>query len=382
LFLLDVSECPLVGAGFATRPYVQCSRTQRGDVIPMVPPKRGSDATRRYFHPGLDASQVLDERALRRSGPATVAVSLPSQRVVGIDLLRILAAVGIVWFHTEGAPHAQIGYAGLPVFLLIFFSLVIKQSCAQTVAQFLTRRWDRLLKPWLFWCVVYGLCRLTKAAYALDWGPLERMLSLETFLAGTCIHLWYLPYAFASGLLIYKINRRLVRVNDTLVVLAATVIGVLTLAGGAVTLHVCELAPPLPQWGFGMAAIPLGLAVGRSLAIPARRVQMLLLSCVSAITLGAAAILVALDLDSSAVPYGLGVMLVCLAYSWQVNDNGFIAAVAPLTFGIYLLHPLVIRGLGSLLPPDGHYAAFIALTTSISGAATWVLMQTPLRRFV
>jgi peptidoglycan/LPS O-acetylase OafA/YrhL len=43
------------------------------------------------------------------------AQPVAAQRVAGIDLLRILAAVGIVWFHTEGAPCRQIGYAALTV---------------------------------------------------------------------------------------------------------------------------------------------------------------------------------------------------------------------------------------------------------------------------
>jgi peptidoglycan/LPS O-acetylase OafA/YrhL len=248
--------------------------------------------------------------------------------------------------------------------------------------QFLRRRWDRLLKPWLFWSAVYGVCRLAKAAYTMNLDSLARLLSLETFLAGTCIHLWYLPYAFASGLLIYLLNKRLRQTNDTLVVLAATLLGVLLLPACTLSLHAFELEKPLPQWEFGLAAIPLGLAVGRSLAIPSRRVQGLLLSGIAAMTLTACAILMSLRLDSLAVPYGLAMALVCLAYGWQVNGNGFVAAVAPLTLGIYLLHPLVIVGLTRFFPPQGHYAAFIILAAGISGAVTWGLMQTPLRRFV
>jgi peptidoglycan/LPS O-acetylase OafA/YrhL len=309
-------------------------------------------------------------------------LSLPSQRIASIDLLRIMATVGIIWFHTEGAPHVQIAYAGLPIFLLVYFSLITKQSRLHTTPQFLRRRWDRLLKPWLFWSAVYGVCRLVKAAHTMDVSSIERMLSLETFLVGTSIHLWYLPYAFASGLLIHVLNRRTLRINDTLVVLAATVAGAFVLAACAVSLPAYELAPPLPQWEFGLAAIPLGLAVGRSLAIPSRRVRMSLLSMICAATLATCAILTSFHLDSSAIPYGLAMVLVCLACGWQVNSNGFIAAVAPLTFGIYLLHPLVMYGLPHFFAAQGHYIAFIALTACISGVVTWGLMQTPLRRFV
>jgi surface polysaccharide O-acyltransferase-like enzyme len=322
------------------------------------------------------------EPAMPQVPPPPALLSLPSQRIASIDLLRIMAAVGIIWFHTEGAPHVQIAYAGLPMFLLVYFSLTTRQSRLHTTPQFLRRRWDRLLKPWLFWSAVYGACRLVKAVYTMDVSSMERILSLETLLVGTSIHLWYLPYAFASGLFIHVLNRRILGINDTLVVLVAALTGVFVLAACTVGLHAYKLEPPLPQWEFGLAAIPLGLALGRSLAIPSRRVQMLFLSMICATTLGTCVILSSFHLGSTAIPYGLAMVLVCLAYGWQVNDNGFVAAVTPLTFGLYLLHPLVMYGLPHFFAAQGHYAVFIALTACISGVVTWGLMQTPLRRFV
>jgi peptidoglycan/LPS O-acetylase OafA/YrhL len=357
-------------------------RTRQGDSNQMVPSERSAATARLDGPAGLHVSQVLTDPGIPRVQPVTASLSLPSQRLAGIDLLRIMAAVGIIWFHTEGVPYAQIGYAGLPIFLLTYFSLVTKQSRLHATPQFLRRRWDRLLKPWLFWSAVYGVCRLVKAAHTMDVSSIERMLSPETVLVGTSIHLWYLPYAFASGLFIHVLNRRILRINDTLVILVAALIGVFVLAACTVSLHAYELAAPLPQWEFGLAAIPLGLALGRSLAIPSRRVQMLLLSMLCAATLGTCAILSSFHLSSTAIPYGLAMALVCLAYGWRVNGNGFIATLAPLTFGIYLLHPLVMYGLPRFLAAQGHYAALIVLTACISGAVTWGLMQTPLRRFV
>lgn len=312
--------------------------------------------------------------------PAALAGSAP--RMASIDLLRMLAAVGIVWFHTDGAPHAQIGYAGLPIFLLIYFSLLTQRSGVHAPPQFVRRRRDRLLRPWLFWCAVYGACRLAKAAYAMDPSFLIRLLSLETFLAGPFIHLWYLPYAFASGLLLYLLNRRIQRINDTLVVLAATLTGVLLLVASTLSLNAFALARPLPQWEFGLAAIPLGLAVGRCLAIPSRRVRGLLLSLIAATTLGASVILVSLNLGELAVPYSVATVLVCLAYSRPGYGSGFAAAAASLTLGIYLIHPLVIPALAHVFPAQGHYPAFVILATCISGMVTWGLLRTPLRRFV
>ncbi len=97
--------------------------------------------------------------------------------------------------------------------------------------------------------------------------------------------------------------------------------------------------------------------------------------------------MISLGLRSTLVPYSLAIVLVCLAYLWPVRSNAFIRAVAPLTFGIYLIHPLVMYGLKySLMRSgaagvlgDGHYAVAIGLTACLAGAVTWALRKTPLR---
>ena len=76
------------------------------------------------------------------------------------------------------------------------------------------------------------------------------------------------------------------------------------------------------------------------------------------------------------------VSLVCLAYGWQIKNNGWIAALAPLTLGIYLIHPLVIHAFRQVLAPEQNYAAFVVLAAGISGLIVLGLMHTPLRRFV
>lgn len=331
---------------------------------------------------GPDASETANGHVLPAAPRASVSVPATASRLAGIDLLRIAAAVGIVWFHTEGAPYVQIGYAGLPIFLLIYFSLLTRQSGAHSTLEFLQRRWDRLLKPWLFWSAVYGAAKLAKAAYTMEGSQLGQMLSLETFLAGPYIHLWYLPYAFVSGLLLYVINRRLVKSSEALVIIAATVLGLLLLTASSMGLALNDLPRPLPQWGFGLAAVPLGLALGRSLAVSSRRRQVGFLALVSLTTLGVSALLVSLGFDSAAVPYSVAIALVSLAYAWPIRPHGSITVVASLTLGIYLLHPLVARGVVHLLPLPEHYIASILLTACLSAAVAWALRQTPLRRFV
>jgi peptidoglycan/LPS O-acetylase OafA/YrhL len=176
----------------------------------------------------VSVSQIASEPLVGQER-AALAVSAAGERIASLDALRILAAVGIIWFHMERAPLRQIGYAGLPVFLLVFYSLIVRQ------------------------------------------GP-----------------------RYSSLYLVLRAQGR----------------------AGLVT------------------------------------------------------------------PYVLGVGLVCLAYTWQAKASTFITALASLTFGVYLIHPIVAYGTRQILTANRHAAASILLTAGISGLITWGLMKTPVRRFL
>jgi len=329
---------------------------------------------------GPDASQVVQDRIAEERSP--LPVLLPVERITSVDGLRILAAVGIVWFHTDGAPYRYIGYTGLPIFLLIFFSLVTSRSGDDPARHFLKRRWNRLVKPWLFWSLLYGSLRLIKGASSGSLDSFHDMLSLETILAGTHVHLWYLPYAFVSGLLVYGLNRWTLRFNHVAAVLIAAGIGLSLLVVNAAGLFSLGLMRPVPQWEFGLAAVPLGFAIGRCLMVPSRRRQVFLLSAIFLLTQVTSLALIASGYISSTLPYNLAVALVCLAYCRPTNGSVVISTLAPLTFGVYLIHPLVSRGLTPFISSARHWMGFVGLTACLSGLVTLGLMKTPLRKVV
>jgi len=335
----------------------------------------------------LRTAQVLTDQipAGHMPCPEPVAArpsSVSAGRVANIDRLRILAAIGVVWFHTEGAAHGEIGYAGLPIFLLVFFSLIASHGHTESTARFARRRWDRLMVPWLFWSLVYGLCKIGKAVSAMDISAMRDMLSVECLLAGTHIHLWYLPYAFVSGLLIFVVNGWTSEISNIAVILVATIVGASTLAAHATGVLGSHLMMPLSQWGYGLAAIPLGFAIGRCLTVPSRDTQRVLLFVISLIMVAVCSVLNVMGYSPLAVPYELATVLVCAAYAWSAGGNAFVACVAPLTFGIYLIHPLIGYGLKSFIAAGQHPAVSIILTVCLSAIATFGLTKTPLRRFV
>jgi surface polysaccharide O-acyltransferase-like enzyme len=110
-----------------------------------------------------------------------------------------------------------------------------------------------------------------------------------------------------------------------------------------------------------------------------RRLFLVMIASMVAIEYG---ILQHFGLGGPVIPHGIGLILVCLAYCWDIGGDGIVASAAPLTFGIYLIHPLVIHALRRVPTMEDHYVLFVLLTVCVSALATLVLMRTPLRRFV
>lgn len=326
-------------------------------------------------------AEIATSGMFRQPQAVPAAMSLSKGRIAGIEQLRIVAAIGIVWFHTEGAPWRHIAYAGLPIFLLVFFSLITRDF-GTTTAHFLRRRWNRLLKPWLFWSAVYGVCRLAKAAHTVDWADLAQMFSIGTLFTGASIHLWYLPYAFVASLLLFAVNRRMRKVDHVVVAVTATLLGMLTLAVCEVNMVSLRAPQPLPQWEFGLAAIPLGLAIGRCLMVPSQNLRRTLLAAIGLAVLIEGQLLHLFTPGTLGNPYAIGTSLVCITYCWQTRGNNIVFALAPLTFGIYLIHPLVIYGLRHSTSLTGQYALFIPFVVCVSALITLLLMRTPIRRFL
>jgi surface polysaccharide O-acyltransferase-like enzyme len=238
------------------------------------------------------------------------------------------------------------------------------------------------VKPWLFWSVVYGICKLLNAIRMGEVNPLQDLLSAGVLATGTSIHLWYLPYAFVLGLAAHVVGRWVAKGRQMETVLLATVVGILVLIGCAIGISGYRLAEPLPQWAFGLAALPLGYAIGKCTVVPPSRVRKPLLLMICLATSATCLLLSMAGHAGLGIPYGISLVLVCMAYFWQGSADVFVAKVAPLTFGIYLVHPLVAYGISLLFPSNPHYAVLIGVNVCVSGLLTLGLRETPVKRFV
>ena len=121
------------------------------------------------------------------------------KRNATLDIARLVAAFGIVLFHSK-APGGQFGYAALPFFLMVMIMLAVPSAAHRPFGSFAKDRAARLLLPWLIWSAVYGIFKL--ANVVLHHKPFSDDFSLSMVLTGPAIHLWFLPFAFLACLML------------------------------------------------------------------------------------------------------------------------------------------------------------------------------------
>ncbi len=302
-----------------------------------------------------------------------------NEKIANIERLRILGAFGIVWFHNQNAPLRSIGYAGLPIFLLVFISLIVRYSHFHDFTGFTKRRAYRLLLPWLFWSAVYGVCMISKAVLQSE--PILENFSASTFLVGTRIHLWYLPYSFGIALCLYFINKFSSEISDLTIVLTMLFFSVATLGASSATMSY-SMPVPLPQWLFGLSSLPLGIAIGRCCYIINKRTEILLMTTIASVAIISCLLLVKMGYTNLALPYSIGTVLVCIAHLWHGHYGKLTQFAAPLTYGIYLIHPLVGNVLESFIIFKQSIWLGIFATFFVSALVTLCIKRSFLRIFV
>jgi len=310
------------------------------------------------------------------------AASRASERIQSLEVLRVLAIFGIVWFHSEGVPGRQFGYAGLPVFIMLSISLTVLSARRHPFGEFARRRAERLLVPWLFWSGVYLLPAVVRAWQR---GIVGDLLSISTVVGGTWIHLWFLPFAFAASLLVYPFHGKVHALRPGQVLALAATAACLAIVGSSFALAAGVGVWPVPQWVFSSPAVVLGFALGIGLAERKRSGQAdpKAILLITLFAVGTCAALAALGRRELTVPYSVGLVLLAAALFVDVPRSRVAQYVAPLTFGIYLIHPavgMVLRRLpgASSMPTFG----LLFLVFCISAALVAVVRATTLKRFV
>lgn len=153
-----------------------------------------------------------------------------ASRLPALDAARLLATFSIVWVHvweSHGGtpPLAALGRFGTSFYILSAALFVVRSALKEkrrSAGAEIKQRALRLLKPFVAWSLVYALYYGTYG-YLHDytwrgliqwWGPL----------AGTAVHLWFLPFVFFWGTLAALVTPALLRVRRTALLIGGLVL--------------------------------------------------------------------------------------------------------------------------------------------------------------
>ncbi len=136
----------------------------------------------------------------------------PTSRLPSLDAARVLATFGIVFSHGVemlggNARTAALGRFGTSFYVIAAIYFSVKTAAGKGRAGWFSRRAKRLLAPYLSWCVIYALFYLgTMLPQGADTFDIARHWGL---LAGTAIHLWFLPFALVVSVGAHALAPRL-----------------------------------------------------------------------------------------------------------------------------------------------------------------------------
>lgn len=261
-----------------------------------------------------------------------------------IEWMRLLAAFGIVWFHTENAEWRSAGYAGLPIFLLVFGFLIVVHYDEISLSEFVKRRASRLLLPWFFWSIVYILARAFKTIY-IDKESLD-LFSSNTLLIGGSLHLWFLPFSFLLAIVFWFLCRFILKRQGTgeppLLLICFSLLAIISF------FVICDyvrmnfsLPAPFSQWLFALPSLPVAFIFGYLVRSVKSAYRLPLLILVYAVVVGVCFYTYRSWRSMSLISYGIGTILTIAAIQYPLPFEKTARKVSALTYGIYLIHPLI-----------------------------------------
>lgn len=246
-----------------------------------------------------------------------------------IELLRVISAFGIVWFHSS-AVGRDIAYSALIVFLVL--SIYLSAQSTKPTRSVVDRA-KRLLVPWLVWFVFYGAINL---AIHKPFIPLNNGIISGIFV-GTRVHLWFLPFIFFILIAFDWLRNRM---SPRFIGYACSTLAILIFATASDWRPwALKLGAPFGQYADAVNGIIIGAFLAHYYYMP-NLVRSLLLI----IILGLAAYLSMLPMSGVGVYYFIGVsisaaiLLFNLPLPAGINFNW----LSECTLGIYLIHPFYI----------------------------------------
>lgn len=347
------------------------------------------------------------------------------QRLTGIDLLRGLAIYAVVILHSdEGILVKPMGWAAIlqfssfavPFFLATSFYLIINKLYVSGSQFPWKTRLTRLLIPYGFWSFVY---LLQKSIKYLSKHEIDKLIHLFQdpvsliFFGGSAFHLYFLPLLLSGTVLIktveFLIKRNFKLTTLILGLLVSTFIyEILLLTGNSFQIGssiafqtlIENTIPsgnqnPILRLFLGELALIIRCLpyIFMAMVLNHHSISKKLLYFSSSSTVVLGFIFVSINIYGNLfvpealyeVASGYTALLFAISLSTNLKENGIIANLGSCSFGIYLLHLLLVEVFQSL--GNKFYAVtkipvstLTLLTTSIlifllSWVATYLLMK-------
>ncbi len=286
-----------------------------------------------------------------------------------LDLLRFIAAFGVVVAHALASPRDWVGHLSLAVFLILTAFLAVQSAQRGGGRYAIGARAKRLLVPWLVWSAFFRLLDLVFSHHPDKFRLLHDPWSL---LYGSAIHLWFLPFVMGAMVLVAPAVRWITTPERVAVASA----GLLVLSVPLYWAHGrLGMPEPLPQWAVALPSYAVGLLLGVALPMGPR-------VGLWAKVAGAALSLVALAVSGPqpwvAMPL---ISVACFALFWEAPLRGrWLPGLGQVAFGIYLIHPFFMLLCYKLFGQGVNLMFAACLTFLMSWAAVWVLRLIPVFR--
>lgn len=298
-----------------------------------------------------------------------------------IDLLRFVAAFGIVWAHVLNPnPLAAIGYTSLAIFLMMvpFLSVRFYEERARRAQEGtapalprrryrMSRRMSRLILPWLFWSAFY---KVLLTAQAGDPRKLFEVTDPWSLLVGPVVHLWFLPFIFVlSGFVI--MSPQVFRSRNS-VIIGSALAFIASMA--AMWAHDSgKLFTPLGQWAFGIPPFLYGLllAYGIKFRVIWAPVAFFLGTAIFSVLRGGA----------DYWPWHFVLTAVIFALAWKVEiKSAMFQKLGALAYGIYLIHPFYMMVWYHFVGTDQHQFIGIFVIFVLASITTAIMRKLPYLR--
>lgn len=310
-----------------------------------------------------------------------------THRLTGVDLLKGIAAYGVVFIHSTngefGSPSywtAQLGNLFLgfvvPFFLATSFYFLIQKICFSDRPYSFTSRLKFIIIPYLSWSLIYLSVRLLKYLFTGKFIKIsERLVDPISifFLGGTAVQLYFLPLLI-TGIIATQIiirilsNKNLfnIKIILILIVLSTAIYELVVVSGNSfhlgpnvafenlispslnknplirlILVYISWLLRCLP---YIFIAIVLNNPLFKKEYLKnGKQMQTLLLLLLLLFVLSSSMIGILIPISLKELSAAYLSLLFGISLSNQLQENYIIKSIGVCSFGIYLIHHLIIE---------------------------------------